>query len=84
MKMQERGVFSPPHPITLSPPHPPTPSVRFASDNNHAPDMDYWSLKEKFFGWVVSAMADMCIAKALAGRYQFTELTPSVIAGPTI
>jgi hypothetical protein len=28
--------------------------------------MDYWSLKEKFFGWVVNAMADMCIAKARA------------------
>jgi hypothetical protein len=44
--------------------------------------MDYWSLKQKFFDWVVKAMADMCIAKALAGRYQFAELTPSAIAGP--
>jgi hypothetical protein len=57
--------------------------VPYAIDfTNPAPDMDYWSLKEKFFGWVVNAMADMCIAKALAGRYQFAELTPSAIAGP--
>jgi hypothetical protein len=57
--------------------------VPYAIDfTNPAPDMDYWSLKEKFFGWVVNAMADMCIAKVLAGRQQFAELTPSAIAGP--
>ena len=58
--------------------------VPYAIDfTNPAPDMDYWSLKQKFFDWVVSAMADMCIAKALAGRYRFAELTPSAMAGPT-
>jgi hypothetical protein len=57
--------------------------VPYAIDfTNPAPDMDYWSLKQKFFDWVVNAMADMCIAKALAGRYQFAELTPSALAGP--
>jgi len=58
--------------------------VPYAIDfTNPAPDMDYWSLKQKFFDWVVSAMADMCIAKALSGRYRFAELTPSAMAGPT-
>jgi hypothetical protein len=58
--------------------------VPYAIDfTNPAPDMDYWSLKQKFFDWVVNAMADMCIAKALAGRYRFDELTPSALAGPT-
>ncbi len=57
--------------------------VPYAIDfTNPAPDMDYWSLKEKFFGWVVVAMADMCIAKALAGRYQFSELNPGTLANP--
>ncbi len=43
--------------------------IPYAIDfTNPAPDMDYWSLKEKFFGWVVNAMADMCIAKAQSGR----------------
>lgn len=37
---------------------------------NPAPDMDYWSLKEKFFTWVVKAMADLCIAKAKSGRLE--------------
>ena len=59
--------------------------VPYAIDfTNPAPDMDYWSLKEKFFGWVVKAMADMCVAKALAGRYQYAELTPGTLASPTI
>jgi hypothetical protein len=59
--------------------------VPYAIDfTNPAPDMDYWSLKEKFFSWVVNAMADMCIQKALAGRYQFAELTPSTLASPSI
>ena len=59
--------------------------VPYAIDfTNPAPDMDYWSLKEKFFTWVVKAMADMCIAKALAGRYQFSTLRPDTLAGPTI
>jgi hypothetical protein len=57
--------------------------VPYAIDfTNPAPDMDYWALKEKFFGWVVRAMADMCIAKAQAGRYQFSALNPSTIASP--
>jgi hypothetical protein len=43
--------------------------VPYAIDfTNPAPDMDYYSLKEKFFNWVVNAMADLCIAKAQAGR----------------
>jgi hypothetical protein len=59
--------------------------IPYAIDfTNPAPDMDYWSLKEKFFTWVVNAMADMCIAKALAGRYQFAKLNPSTLAGPTV
>jgi hypothetical protein len=59
--------------------------VPYAIDfTNPAPDMDFWSLKEKFFTWVVSAMADMCIAKALAGRYQYADLNPSSLAGPTV
>jgi hypothetical protein len=59
--------------------------VPYAIDfTNPAPDMDYWSLKEKFFGWVVKAMADMCIAKALAGRYKFGELSPGTLANPTV
>ena len=58
--------------------------VPYAIDfTNPAPDMDYWSLKEKFFSWVVNAMADMCIKKALAGRYQFAELNPATLASPT-
>jgi hypothetical protein len=40
--------------------------VPYAIDfTNPAPDADYHSLKEKFFRWVVDAMADFCIAKAL-------------------
>ncbi|MFO7168323.1 MAG: hypothetical protein DIU80_009895 [Chloroflexota bacterium] len=39
--------------------------VPYAIDfTNPAPDADYHSLKEKFFRWVVEAMADLCIAKA--------------------
>jgi hypothetical protein len=50
--------------------------VPYAIDfTNPAPDMDYWSLKEKFFGWVVNKMADMCIAKAKAGRKEPREVT---------
>lgn len=49
-------------------------SVPYAIDfTNPAPDMDYWSLKEKFFNWVVGKMADMCIAKALEGRKELRE-----------
>jgi len=59
--------------------------VPYAIDfTNPAPDMDYWSLKEKFFTWVVKAMADMCIAKAKAGRYQYKQLNPGVLANPTV
>jgi hypothetical protein len=59
--------------------------VPYAIDfTNPAPDMDFWSLKEKFFTWVVNAMADMCIAKALAGRYQYADLNPSSLAGPMV
>lgn len=49
--------------------------VPYAIDfTNPAPDMDYWSLKEKFFTWVVGVMADMCIAKAKAGRKEPSEM----------
>lgn len=59
--------------------------VPYAIDfTNPAPDMDYWSLKDKFFSWVVRAMADMCIEKALAGRYAYPELTPAALAAPTV
>jgi hypothetical protein len=57
--------------------------VPYAIDfTNPAPDMDYWSLKEEFFAWVVKAMADMCIAKVQAGRYRYTNLTPHELAEP--
>jgi hypothetical protein len=40
--------------------------VPYAIDfTNPAPDMDYWSLKQEYFDWVVKAMVDMCIEKAL-------------------
>jgi hypothetical protein len=59
--------------------------IPYAIDfTNPAPEMDFWSLKEKFFTWVVSAMADMCIAKALAGRYQYADLRPGTLADPTL
>lgn len=49
--------------------------VPYAIDfTNPAPDMDYWSLKEKFFNWVVKAMADMCIEKALHGPADLGEI----------
>jgi biotin carboxylase len=39
--------------------------VPYAIDfTNPAPDADYHALKEKFFRWVVEAMADLCIARA--------------------
>jgi hypothetical protein len=57
--------------------------VPYAIDfTNPAPDMDYWSLKEKFFTWVVKAMADMCIAKAHAGRNSYPVITPSALVAP--
>ncbi len=57
--------------------------VPYAIDfTNPAPDMDYWSLKEKFFTWVVKAMADMCIAKARAGRNSYPVITPSALVAP--
>jgi hypothetical protein len=59
--------------------------VPYAIDfTNPAPDMDYWSLKEKFFNWVVVAMADMCIAKALAGRSQLEEFHWSKLINPGV
>jgi hypothetical protein len=57
--------------------------IPYAIDfTNPAPDMDYWSLKEKFFSWVVKAMADMCIKKVLAGRHTYAEITPMTLAAP--
>jgi hypothetical protein len=44
--------------------------------------MDYWSLKEKFFSWVVKAMADLCIEKAKAGRGQQNEIHWSKLINP--
>ena len=46
--------------------------IPYAIDfTNPAPDMDYWSLKEKFFNWAVNAMADLAIEKAQAGPAQY-------------
>jgi hypothetical protein len=57
--------------------------VPYAIDfTNPAPDMDYWSLKEKFFTWVVNAMADLCIAKAKGGPAQLDELHWSKLLNP--
>ncbi len=49
--------------------------VPYAIDfTNPAPDMDYWSLKEDYFTWVVKAMADMCIAKAREERREQNDV----------
>ena len=57
--------------------------VPYAIDfTNPAPDMDYWSLKEKFFTWVVNAMADLCIAKAQSGPAQLEEIHWSRLINP--
>ncbi len=57
--------------------------VPYAIDfTNPAPDMDYWSLKEKFFTWVVKAMADLCIARAKSGRSQLDEIHWSRLINP--
>lgn len=49
--------------------------IPYAIDfTNPAPDMDYWSLKEKFFGWAVNAMADLAIEKALQGPVQYDDM----------
>jgi hypothetical protein len=56
--------------------------VPYAIDfTNPAPDMDYWSLKDKFFNWVVNAMADFCIAKAKAGRQPTTPQWNTLLNG---
>jgi biotin carboxylase len=49
--------------------------IPYAIDfTNPAPDMDYYSLKEKFFSWVVNAMADLAIEKANQGPPQYTGM----------
>lgn len=49
--------------------------IPYAIDfTNPAPDMDFYSLKEKFFGWAVNAMADLCIAKALQPPAQYEDM----------
>lgn len=59
--------------------------VLYAIDfTNPAPDMDYWSLKEKFFTWAVNAMADMCIAKAKSGRSKLHEIHWSRMINPQV
>ena len=56
--------------------------VPYAIDfTNPAPDMDYWSLKEKFFGWVVNAMADMCIEKVQSGRAPIDPRWSALLSG---
>jgi hypothetical protein len=46
--------------------------IPYAIDfTNPAPDMDYYSLKEKFFRWAVNAMADLAIAKASQAPVQY-------------
>ncbi|GAC1559558.1 MAG: hypothetical protein NVS2B7_34040 [Herpetosiphon sp.] len=43
--------------------------IAYAIDfTNPAPDFDINSLTKKYFDWAVNAMADLCIARALAGR----------------
>jgi len=57
--------------------------IPYAIDfTNPAPDMDYWSLKEKFFRWAVAKMADMCIAKALSGPATLDEIHWSRLLNP--
>jgi hypothetical protein len=57
--------------------------VPYAIDfTNPAPDMDYWSLKDKYFSWVVKAMADMCIAHAKSGRSQLGDIHWSKLINP--
>lgn len=57
--------------------------IPYAIDfTNPAPDMDRYSLKEKFFGWVVNAMADLCIGKALGGRATYSEFAWSALINP--
>lgn len=57
--------------------------VPYAIDfTNPAPDMDYWSLKEKFFRWAVTKMADMCIAKAHSGLATLDEIHWSRLLNP--
>lgn len=49
--------------------------IPYAIDfTNPAPDMDYWALKEKFFGWVVNAMADLAIDRANQGPQTFDNV----------
>ncbi|MDZ4718465.1 MAG: hypothetical protein SH847_08435 [Roseiflexaceae bacterium] len=46
--------------------------IPYAIDfTNPAPDMDYYSLKARFFNWAVSAMADLAIEKANQGPIQY-------------
>jgi hypothetical protein len=49
--------------------------IPYAIDfTNPAPDMDYYSLKEKFFRWAVNAMADLAIAKANEAPAQSADM----------
>jgi hypothetical protein len=57
--------------------------IPYAIDfTNPVPELDYWSLKERFFGWVVRAMADFCIAQAKDGRSQLEEIHWSRLINP--
>ncbi len=57
--------------------------VPYAIDfTNPAPDFDVNSLTQRYFDWVVNAMADLCIAKAKAGRHVPAELHWSALINP--
>ncbi len=50
--------------------------IPYAIDfTNPAPDMDYWSLKDKFFQWAINAMADLAIEKARQAPIQYDGMT---------
>jgi predicted flap endonuclease-1-like 5' DNA nuclease len=58
--------------------------IPYAIDfTNPAPDMDYYSLKEKFFGWALEAMADLAIEKAHAAPVQYADMQWSVLLNGT-
>jgi hypothetical protein len=54
--------------------------IPYAIDfTNPAPDMDYYSLKEKFFSWALNAMADLAIEKAQSAPVQYADMQWSVL-----
>jgi hypothetical protein len=49
---------------------------------NPAPDMDIYSLTPFYFNWVVEAMADLAIERALAPREPVAPRWDALLAGP--